>query len=387
MPFLVLLLLLLSHTALWVGVYNRFHAIPFPRRVLHIIDKVPVIFVFAVWSAAGIELALDHHMAERWLKFIADHAWLTGYACICSLFGLVCAAGWFRRTLWPHPALLQHNRSTCRDVARELGKRPVGGRMARLFDWLPGNDMFKLEINEKCVKLPRLPAALDQLSIVHLSDLHFTGQITREFFDFVVGQANELAGDLIVVTGDIVDEADCLAWLPDTLGRLRAPHGVWVILGNHDWRQADVPGMRRQMSSLGLVEIGGRAVTLELHGARLVVAGNEWPWFGPRPAVPAREANELRLLLSHSPDQIAWARRNDFDLMLAGHNHGGQIRVPIVGPMITPSLYGVKYAGGLFYVPPTLMHVSRGISGEEPVRFRCAPELTKLVLRNGRSHG
>lgn len=267
------------------------------------------------------------------------------------------------------------------DVARELGKRPIGGRMVGLFDRLPGNEMFKLDINEKCVKLPRLPAALDQLSIVHLSDLHFTGQITRDFFEFIIERANRLEGDLIVVTGDIIDESDCLAWLPDTLGRLHAPHGVWFILGNHDWRQSDVEGLRSQLRSLGLVDIGGRTLTMDLDGARLVVAGNEWPWFGPRPAVPARESDELRLLLSHSPDQIAWARRRDFDLMLAGHNHGGQIRLPIVGPLITPSLFGVKYAGGLFYEPPTLLHVSRGLSGEEPLRFRCAPELTKIVLR------
>jgi predicted MPP superfamily phosphohydrolase len=91
----------------------------------------------------------------------------------------------------------------------------------------------------------------------------------------------------------------------------------------------------------------------------------------------------LRLLLSHSPDQYAWARTYGFDLMLAGHNHGGQIVFPLLGPMAVPSRYGVKYACGVFYEAPTLLHVSRGISSELPLRLRCPPELALLELRRG----
>jgi uncharacterized protein len=105
------------------------------------------------------------------------------------------------------------------------------------------------------------------------------------------------------------------------------------------------------------------------------------------PSCPPRTADgsQLRILLSHSPDQFAWARRWDFDLMLAGHTHGGQIRLPIVGPVVCPSRHGVKYAGGTFYSYPTLMHVSRGISAEAPIRLNCRPELSRLVLQTARS--
>ena len=64
----------------------------------------------------------------------------------------------------------------------------------------------------------------------------------------------------------------------------------------------------------------------------------------------------------------------------AGHTHGGQIRLPIVGPIVAPSRYGVKYASGLFHEPPTLMHVSRGVCGVHPLRFNCPPELALLTL-------
>jgi predicted MPP superfamily phosphohydrolase len=69
--------------------------------------------------------------------------------------------------------------------------------------------------------------------------------------------------------------------------------------------------------------------------------------------------------------------------MLAGHNHGGQVRLPLVGPLISPSLYGTRYSGGVYYEAPTLLHVSRGISGEHPLRWNCLPELAQLVLERG----
>jgi uncharacterized protein len=90
----------------------------------------------------------------------------------------------------------------------------------------------------------------------------------------------------------------------------------------------------------------------------------------------------FRLLLSHTPDQFPWARSNNFDLMLAGHNHGGQIRLPYLGALITPSLYGFRYAGGVYFEPPTLLHVSRGLAGIHPIRLNCPPELALLVLKS-----
>ncbi len=67
--------------------------------------------------------------------------------------------------------------------------------------------------------------------------------------------------------------------------------------------------------------------------------------------------------------------------MLAGHTHGGQIRFPRIGPILAPSRYGVRFASGVFHLPPMVMHVSRGLSGLQPLRFNCPPELARLVLR------
>ena len=118
-------------------------------------------------------------------------------------------------------------------------------------------------------------------------------------------------------------------------------------------------------------------------GTEVLIAGNEFPWF-PRPAdadLAGLGQVSYAILLSHSPDQLPWARAHGFHLMLAGHTHGGQIRFPIVGPVVCPSRFGVRYASGMFDEPPTLMHVSRGLSGVHPLRFNCPPEVTLLELR------
>src|SRR5262249_39095578 len=116
-----------------------------------------------------------------------------------------------------------------------------------------------------------------------------------------------------------------------------------------------------------------------------LLTGNELPWIRPEgegngQSIQNDESCSLRILLSHAPDQINWARRRRYDLMLAGHTHGGQIRFPLFGAVLAPSIYGTKYACGLFYKAPTLMHVSRGISGLTPVRYNCRPEMTLLRL-------
>jgi predicted MPP superfamily phosphohydrolase len=119
-----------------------------------------------------------------------------------------------------------------------------------------------------------------------------------------------------------------------------------------------------------------------------LMAGLELPWFGSYPIVPAVSAPSpsarslFRVLLSHTPDYLPWARQEQYNLMLAGHNHGGQIRLPGLGALITPSSYGSRYASGLYHEPPTLLHVSRGLSGLPPLRLNCPPEIALLVLQS-----
>ncbi len=378
--------LLCGHVALWVALFNRMHALPLPCRVLAVLEKLHIA-AMAAGPAACLWWALRGAAGAGLWPSLTAHPALAVYAVICGGVALIVAGLWcWRQLAAGPPPQLAANHTAQLDVAANVAVPLVGNWTTALLARVPGNQMLQLHVHDKTLLQPRLDAALDGLTIAHLSDLHFTGKIRREYFDHVVDRTNELDADLVAVTGDIVDVEACVEWIPHTLGRLTSRLGVYFVLGNHDRRLRDVAALRRTLTGAGLIDLGGRCVCVSHRGAGIVLAGNELPWFGP-PGDPgeadrlASDGPALRVLLSHSPDQLPWARRHHFDLLLAGHTHGGQIRFPVIGPVLTPSLHGTKYASGVFYEAPTLMHVSRGISGLDPIRLNCPPELAKLTLR------
>jgi len=284
----------------------------------------------------------------------------------------------------PHRTrLLREHRQAVIDTTQTLPQPPVSGTTAWMAR-LPGNEILLLSMHEKAIQLPRLPQCLDGLAIAHLSDLHMCGRIERAYFEEVVQRTNAALPDLTVITGDIFDAVECLDWIDATLARLEAPYGVYFILGNHDLR-VDAELARRLLVGAGLHDLGSRCEELLIDGQRILLAGNELPWLGSAPVLPGGRSpghRELRILLSHSPDQIHRARREQFDLMLAGHTHGGQIRLPLVGPVLSPTRMGTRFAAGTFYVEPTVLHVSQGVSSLAPFRWGCMPEVSLLRLRS-----
>jgi predicted MPP superfamily phosphohydrolase len=263
-------------------------------------------------------------------------------------------------------------------------QRLIGqGKMRRLA-FLPGNEQFTLEVSTKTYLLPRLPKEWDGLSIVHLADTHFLGAVSKDYFEAVCEQAIALKPDLFVFTGDLLDNLTLLDWVPDTFGRLQAPFGQYFILGNHDW-YLDASRIRAAFEQQGWIDLSSRYIELASpkSGPPIVLAGDETPWMGTHPDLSQTASESFRILLSHTPDNFPWAQNEGIDLMLAGHTHGGQIRLPLLGPIYSPSRFGCQFASGVFWREPTLMSVSRGISGREPIRIRCVPELTKLVLKTG----
>ena len=263
----------------------------------------------------------------------------------------------------------------------------AGPRPMRPIALLPGNEQFTLEVSTKTYLLPRVPREWDGLSIVHLADTHFLGAVACKYFEMVCEQAAALKPDLFVFSGDLLDDPDLLHWLPETFGRLKAPLGQYFVLGNHDWYH-DTKTIRREFEAHGWIDLSGRSLELEslTDGPPILLAGDESPWIGDHPMLPAHSRDQFRILLSHTPDNITWARSQAFDVVFAGHTHGGQIRLPILGPVYSPSRFGCKFASGVFWLDPTLLYVSRGLSGREPIRYFCVPELTKIVLRT-RSFG
>ena len=271
------------------------------------------------------------------------------------------------------------------DVAAELGAKPVGEGKRRRQAALPGNAQFTLEVVDLTLTLPGLPAGWDGATVAHLSDAHFQGEVALPFFERAFAEVASWDCDLAVFTGDLLDDPARVDWVPPTFGTLagtRPPHGCHFILGNHDWHYPTAP-LRAALESAGWRDAAGRVETLTRGGDPLALGGDESPWLGEPPDWSAVPAGVFKLLLAHTPDRYAKARADGVNLMLAGHNHGGQIALPLIGPVYAPSRHGVRHAGGTYREGGLLMHVSRGLSGKQPVRYGATPEVTRITLRCG----
>jgi predicted MPP superfamily phosphohydrolase len=373
----------LGHLTLMVALHNWFYGTILSRTVSHLlrygIGLVTPGAVIAFWWYRGPDTtaALDVTVSPPW------GALLAGYLVLCWVMGFgVLPAVTLWRALRRPPAPLVESRSTVVDVAARLKGKPIGKGDHRLMAYLPGNEVFTVELAERTLVLPRLPPALDGLTVLHLSDLHVHGTPDRPYFQQVMDLCAAWEPDVVALTGDVVDSKRHHRWVLPILGRLRWKEAAFAILGNHDsW--LDVPLIRRRLKRVGmrvLPNVWERAV---LRGVPVAVIGHEGPWIGTEPDLSDCPPELFRLCLSHTPDHLGWARRHGIDLMLSGHVHGGQVRLPLVGSVFVPSAYGRRYDAGTFWAQPTLLHVSRGLSGEHPMRYNCRPEVTRLVLRCG----
>ncbi|MHC4399504.1 MAG: metallophosphoesterase [Planctomycetota bacterium] len=385
MELLLALVALIGHGYLWVAWFNYTHGTAMHRRIGNPLTAVAFLVAAATPVALGMwfyRMRLAIAAGRPWS--VAD--WPAGlYVGLCCLAGVLAVARWvWRRALRRPPAVLRHHRSRIVDLApRALSS--FGNHDHHFLVHLPFNQALKLDVAERALEVPHLAPALDGLAVAHLSDFHFTGRLGKRYFEEAVRAANELEPDLFAVTGDLVDHPDYVDWIPDTLGKLSARYGVYFILGNHDlW--TDPAGLRGTLRDLGWVDVGGRWIEADFRGEPVVLAGNELPWIRPAADLrdappPAAQGGPLRIALAHTPDQLRWARTHHVDLLLAGHTHGGQIRFPLIGPILSANRLGAAYSSGVFHLRPTSMHVTRGVSGELPLRINCPPELGKLVLR------
>jgi predicted MPP superfamily phosphohydrolase len=367
-----------GHLSIVLTSHNRWYGSALNKRVVDAIQVSHALLLFGcpltLWLLIGFNLgSLLEPPSPVWKWAVLAYLSVCWFA---ALVGLPIAT--IRRGLRKSVALTANHTRTV-DVAAKLGYRPMGNGPYRQLTRLPGNDVFRVDFNEKRLLLPRLPAAWEGLTILHLSDLHLNGVPDRRFFEHVMDECHEWQPDLVALTGDIVDDAEHHRWVVPVLGRLKWRVAAFAILGNHDgWYE--VPLIRRRVQRCGFTLLGNRWKQIEVRGEPLVVIGNETPWFSPAPNLDDCPDGPFRLCLSHTPDNIAWARDHHIDLMLSGHVHGGQVRLPLIGSLVVPSRYGRRYDCGTFDEPPTTLHVVRGLSGQEPLRINCRPEVTKLIL-------
>jgi predicted MPP superfamily phosphohydrolase len=368
-----LVTILVGHAALVVLVTNWSHGLGirwrgFERATLVFLAGCLIATLIALVSFGAIPIA-------RW-------PWpLLAYAGLCSSVALVALpVTQYRIAMRRRRAEL---RPTSRriDLAAECTHQALAGPgAAAWFLRVPGNESLQVELNTWRIPIPDLPLALDGLCILHLSDFHLSPAYSPRYFSRALEYACETAApDLVAITGDLVDDDDSIPALSALLEPLVGGLGKFAILGNHDHHH-DLLELQKALLESGFTVLDGSTQLVEWDGANVLIAGTCRPWGPDLTPGSWSEPADFRLLLSHTPDEIYRASRRAFDLVLAGHNHGGQVCLPWIGPVLMPSRYSRRFGGGFDRVKRTWLHTSRGLGAKYPLRIACAPEITRVVL-------
>lgn len=370
-----------GHAYLWTSLLNYVYARPYPKSLLKLWRLITGFLILIFWVPA-LALLLKGSLPGSGLTADA----LLVYGAVCLAVGLLLypAINLYRLFRKPPPALVAETIHTL-DMRKELGDEVIGaGKGVRLAK-LPLNCIFQVDFTELTLAVPNLPAAWDGLTILLLSDIHFHGTPSRAFYERVLSEIETRwpTPDLVCLAGDYVDTDQHHTWIGPLLGRLTATSGKFAVLGNHDLNHHP-DTIRAELAAAGYTVVGNGWVEATVRGERCVVVGHEGPWFAPPADLSKAPPDLFRLCISHTPDQFYWGQTHRVGLMLCGHVHGGQIRVPLIGSIFVPSVYGRRFDMGVFEKNGTVMVVGRGLSGKAPLRFRCHPQVLWLTLKPAR---
>jgi predicted MPP superfamily phosphohydrolase len=354
-----------GHACVWVSALSNLYGRPLPKRFL------------TSWRLLTGLVILAFPLALLAPDAPAVRAYLWACAAVGGVaFPIVTVA----RLLRPAPPAVVSESTRTLDLWPELGRKLIGDGHYAAAGRLPGNGAFRVDVTDLTLAPPGLPPGWDGLTMLVVSDLHFHGSPARPFFDRVFDELAALPEpDLVCLVGDYVDTDAHRAWIRPLLGRLTATGARLAILGNHDKRHGP-DAVRAELAAAGYDVLGNGWREVTVRGETVVVVGHEGPWFRPAPDLSATPPDRFRLCLSHTPDNFHWGVANRVGLMLCGHVHGGAIRVPGVGSIFVPSVHGRRFDQGVFERGGTVMVVGRGLSGKEPIRFGCNPQVLRVTL-------
>ncbi|MGH2817959.1 MAG: metallophosphoesterase [Actinomycetota bacterium] len=250
------------------------------------------------------------------------------------------------------------------------------------------------------------------LTVLHLSDLHLTAG-RRALARWLEELPRKLGQrpDLVAVTGDLIEDGSGIEAAIRVLSGLEGSLGRFYVLGSHDYyesagpsyskyftgtrtirraRRADTASLEAGLEGAGWVPLTNATELIDSPGGRIRISGVDDPYISRHSTEHiSRAADEvLALGLMHAPDVVSDFALHGFDLVLAGHTHAGQVRLPRFGALVTNCSLPAGLAGGLHRVGATWLHVSPGLgtSRYSPVRFLARPEATLLRLAGDGTH-
>ncbi|MFJ7728875.1 metallophosphoesterase [Neobacillus sp. NPDC097160] len=249
-----------------------------------------------------------------------------------------------------------------------------------------------LDIQEQQIKHPLIPKSFEGIKMVQFSDTHLGFQYNLTQFKKLAAKINDLQPDIILFTGDLMDEPNKyteMNQLVPILETLHAPLGKYCIFGNHDHGGYGSEIYRNIMETTNFNVLLNESIPIKLNdGSSIYLLGIDDAMLG-NPDLPLAlkkvPNNRFTLLLSHAPDLAESALQYPIHWQLSGHSHGGQVKIPFIGPLVMPP-FAQKYPEGLYTIGdenPLTLYVNRGIGTTRlPFRFMAKPELTIFTLRS-----
>jgi predicted MPP superfamily phosphohydrolase len=246
-------------------------------------------------------------------------------------------------------------------------------------------DLSKLNISNIPLSLPRLPSEFNEYRIVQISDFHLGTWLKAEELLLIVDQVNKLEPDLVAITGDFVsdDPRGFRHVLIQALSQLQPKDASVAVLGNHD-HYTDPDSIRGILRESRIIDLSNQVHSIQRNSARLYLAGiddyivNKDNLERVLPRIPE---GSLAILLAHEPDfaDIS-AQSGKFDLQLSGHSHGGQICLPVLGPLFLPP-HGRRYPAGEYRINGMVLYTNRGLGTSWlRIRYNCSPEISTFTL-------
>ncbi len=219
------------------------------------------------------------------------------------------------------------------------------------------------------------------VKIAFISDLHFSKIKGKQWADKIAEKVRNINPDIILLGGDMVvhDSDHCLSIEP--LKYTSATYGSYFVLGNHDYQ--DKPGfIKDTLQAFGIHDLTNTGISINVQGKELSIAGMDDSFYGmPKLSLKKTSPNQTHITLSHEADIILNMEEGDTDLVICGHSHGGQIRVPFYGSIRLPSAFGRKADFGRKIIRGIPTIISQGL-GEVGVRARLfsTPEIVIIEL-------
>lgn len=242
--------------------------------------------------------------------------------------------------------------------------------------------------NKQKILSKKIPKQFDSFKIVQFSDTHLGFQYTLEQFHELVVKINKQKPNLVVFTGDLIDEPRSFTHrqqLITTLSEIRATHGKYWVYGNHDHGDYGTDIIREIMEEANFKLLKNHTTKIKHEETYINLSGLDDAMLGKpnfKKTLENIKDDEFTILLAHEPDIADFVQSYNIDVQLSGHSHGGQVRLPFIGHLYTPT-YAEKYVQGKYNLPKNNMKlfVSRGIGTTRlPFRLFCKPEFHTFTL-------